>query len=342
MPARVHDGLVGKRELIGTAYLRDPVLRAQYAAEIAPRTEAQIQRIVLRLAFPESPRRILDIGAGTGAAGRALSQLFPEADITALDQVAAPGVQAFDMRRDLREVVGSSTFDLIVSAHAVGELVDRDPVQRAGLVANWMRHLSSGGRCLLIEPALRQTSRDLLALRDALVATHGVFVEAPCLWAGACPALERERDWCHDTAEMDGPERRMRADFSYLVLRALLRLPERQGAGSSEASGRVPLEGEPTAKGGQHPGDVFRIVSDLKREKGRLRLWGCGATGRFPLVLQSRDRCNNTEAFAQSQRGDLLAVGETRVAGDGLRISSASPVRRIPEPAKPEPTDPTI
>src|SRR3712207_8219094 len=40
----------------------------------------------------------------------------------------------------------------------------------------------------------------IVAVRDGLVGA-GFFVVAPCFWQGACPALERERDWCHAAAD---------------------------------------------------------------------------------------------------------------------------------------------
>src|SRR6185436_11471630 len=119
--------------------------------------------------------------------------------------------------------------------------------ERARLVLSWIDELlAPDGICVLLEPALRETSRDLLGVRDRLTA-RGLFVVAPCLWQGPCPALARERDWCHDsTAE--------RVDFSYLAV-------ARHGQPSSDPS-------------------LFRIVSDRLEEKGRLRLFGCGPAGR--------------------------------------------------------------
>src|SRR5690606_32061084 len=49
---------------------------------------------------------------------------------------------------------------------------------------------------LVVEPALRETSRALLEVRDRLVA-RGHALRAPCLHRGACPALEKASDWCH-------------------------------------------------------------------------------------------------------------------------------------------------
>lgn len=154
---------------------------------------------------------------------------------------------------------------------------------------------------ILIEPALRETSRDLLAVRDRLIA-GGIAVIAPCFWTGPCPALANERDWCHDTA---AGQAGARVDFSYLVLRDRTGAPE-------------------TAP------DLFRVVSEPLVEKGRLRLYGCGPAGRHPLIRLDRSASAANTPFAEARRGDVLRVGSVETAGDGLRVTPASSVTRRP------------
>lgn len=306
---RVHDGLVGDRRLAGTDYLADARLRRQYETEIAPRTEAQLARVLARV-FPGGDggvRRVLDLGAGTGAAGRALRDHFgPALSVVSVDRVAGPGVVVGDVSRERRPGRVEGRFDLIVTAHLLCELVTLDAAARARMVLGWFEDLlEPGGLCIIVEPALRETARALLKVRDELRG-HGLHIVAPCLWQGPCPALDRPRDWCHDSAPWNppvdpGPRRPTpdrRADFSYLVLQA----PH----GGPRVQDTAP--------------DEFRVVSDLKHEKGRLRIWGCGPVGRHALVLQIRDRGIHNEAFETITRGDRIRVVPTRQAGDGLRL----------------------
>ena len=141
---------------------------------------------------------------------------------------------------------------------------------------------------VILEPALRETSRDLLAVRDQLVA-GGLHVVAPCLWAGPCPALARDRDWCHDAtfepAEVVG-QRPRRVDFSYLALRAT-------GEPSSDPS-------------------LFRVVSDLLEEKGRLRLFGCGPAGRHPLVRLDRHHTSSERRLRRRSRAATSSASRAR------------------------------
>jgi len=290
---------VGERALVGSPYLADPALRDAYAADLAPRTVAALARIFAAAPFPEV-RRALDLGAGTGAASQAVRARFGAVELVAVDRVAAPGVLAADLARPGRPAGVEGRFDLVVAAHLLNELAI-SPAEKAALVAGWCDELMApAGACVLLEPALRETSRGLLEVRDRLVG-RGLYVAAPCFWQGPCPALARERDWCHDAAPPVAADR-SRVDFSYLVLRR---------TGTPETD----------------PG-LFRVVSDRLEEKGRLRLYGCGPAGRHALVRLDRDRSDPNAAFDSTQRGDVLTASGLMPAGDGQRVTKESRVLR--------------
>jgi SAM-dependent methyltransferase len=305
----VHEGLVGARELVGTPYLADPALRAEYARDIAPRTEAALARVLAEVydargAAP--PGRAIDLGAGTGAAGRVLRARFGEAfEVVAVDRTAGPGLVRANLAVELPAVEGR--FDLVVAAHLLNELfVDRDPGERVALRARrvraWSTLLAPNGVLILIEPALRETSRELLAVRDQVLAA-GLYVVAPCFWTGPCPALALERDWCHDAAPVPS---KPRVDFSYLVLRA------------------EPVPLAPT---------LNRVVSDPMPEKGRLRLFVCGPQGRHPLIRLTRYRSRENATLDRATRGAALSISGTEPAADGLRVT---PTSTVTTPAPPE------
>ena len=344
-PARggspIHRGLVGERALIGSPYLADPELRRAYGAEIAPRTTIALGKILAELygargaagsdGPPVAPRRVLDLGAGTGAAGDAarafFSAFFPASgalvEVVSVDRVAAPGgVTPGFFTADLvapgalAGVVGPSglKFDLILVAHLLNELfvAVRAPERtaaRADKVRDWCQTLlAPGGTMVILEPALRETSRELLAVRDRLL-DAGLRVVAPCLWTGPCPALARERDWCHDAAlepSAVAGQRARRVDFSYLALRA--------------AAGAPPPQDDPS---------LFRVVSDALVEKGRLRFFGCGPSGRDALVRLDRHRGPANQPFDDLARGDLARIRGTSTAGDGRRIGAETVVENL-------------
>jgi hypothetical protein len=315
----IHEGLVGQRALVGTPYLSDARLRHEYDTSIAPRTRAALGKILDEIApcrRMTRPYRLLDLGAGTGAATDAFRAHFDgNIAVVAVDQVAAPGVITADLERfDVPPRV-EGRFDYIVAAHVLNELGTRQPpadriAARARKVQAWCsRLLDDGGTLILLEPALRETSRELLAVRDLIVAA-GLVVVAPCLWMGPCPALGKERDWCHDTATRpDVKGAAARVDFSYLVVRA---------HGDPE-----PTTTDPT---------LFRIVSEPLAEKGRLRLYGCGPSGRQPLVRLHRHVSDANASFADLQRGDVARLRCTTFARDGLRVTAETTVTRLSPP----------
>ena len=176
--------------------------------------------------------------------GRVLRARFGESfEVVAVDRTGGPGLVRANLAVELPAVAGR--FDLVVAAHLLNELfVDRQPAERVALrvrrIRAWSTLLAPNGVLILIEPALRDTSRELLAVRDQVLAAGGLHVLAPCFWTGPCPALALERDWCHDAAPVPS---KPRVDFSYLVLRA------------------EPVPPAPT---------LNRVVSDPMPEKGRL------------------------------------------------------------------------
>jgi SAM-dependent methyltransferase len=303
--SRIHQGLVGKRELVGTAYLADPKLRAEYAHEIAPRTVAALRKI-LRQTFPDgqtgpAPKRLLDLGAGTGAVGTALREHFgARAAVVAVDRVSGVGVDhTADVTRVdalARVTASANRFDLVVAAHVLNELcLDTDGSARTQVLATLVRRwcdalLADGGTLIVLEPALSETSRVLLAVRDTLL-DAGLSIVAPCFFAGPCPALLRERDWCHDAAPIDN---RKRVDFSYLVIRT-----------------RGHRVMDPT---------LFRIVSDPIPEKGRLKLFACGTSGRHAVVRLDKEATPTNATFGHVVRGDVALISRTTLAQDGLRV----------------------
>ncbi len=303
-PGRIHEGLVGERRLIGQPYLADPELRRQYESEIAPRTESALAKIFGQFVVTKPVRRVLDLGAGTGAAGRAVRTRFgADVEVVPVDNVPGPGILLADLRRGGRPPRVQGRFDLVVAAHLLNELglsVDLG----ARLVRSWCDDLlTEHGVCVILEPAPRQTSRNLLHVRDRLVAA-GLHVVAPCLRQGICPALERERDFCHDSADWDRSARgQSRVDFSYLVL-------QMRGVGVADP-------------------DLFRVVSDPMVEKGKRRIYGCGVAGRTVMVQLHRDKKDPALAdFDLLERGDVARVTGGVMSTDGLRLSAGACVAR--------------
>jgi ribosomal protein RSM22 (predicted rRNA methylase) len=283
------------------------------------------------------PLRVLDLGAGLGAASwgvvRALEAAgmrgaveaeWVDADPEALE-LAMEVVREREGRGTVRLSVRTTQasverleprahFDLVLASHLLSELDVGLPqetrLQRhAALLASLLRQrVGEAGSLVLIEPALRDRTRHLHRVRDALATLADVAIFAPCLHRQRCPALERETDWCHEDLPIDLPSwlapvartaglRRQGLTFSYLVLR---RDNRSIGDGLVVPAGSARL----------------RVVSDAMPTKGKREAFVCGeldhagarVAGRVRLMRLDRDANERNASWDEVRRGDLLAI----------------------------------
>lgn len=286
---------------------------------------------------PRRPLRVVDVGAGCGAMSLGIiASLISDAtgdasfsfvaidhDVDAL-RIAAAALRMLGERRHVS--VGVTTrvaevqatdlpgADLVVIGSVLNELA---PAARRELVDRALAAIEPDGAVIVIEPALRETSRALHELRDDILRAGGGSVFAPCTRSGApCPALAHADDWCHEDRALELPPRT--ADlarlthlrdsgmkFSYLVLR----------------HSALPLvEAAP----------AWRVVSGPLSAKGKLEMFGCSDAGRVPLRLLKRHRSEANRAFERARRGDVLVVDAP--AGERVEIEAETVVDRR-EPA---------
>ena len=259
-----------------------------------------------RGALPVAGRlRVVDIGAGCGALGLGLAAAGVTFAYHALDRdcdalaIAAKAMRAYVPAIEVATTMCDVTkqplpaADLIVIGTLLNEL---PPDKRLPLVERALAAIAGDGAVIILEPALRDTTRALHELRDAILARGTAHVFAPCTRRGApCPALADPDDWCHEdrlvklpphTAELarvthlrDG-----NLKFSYLVLRK---------------------EPTPLVVAG---GSAWRIVSAPHAPKGKLELLGCSDAGRVPIRLMKRHRNDQTKTIERARRGNVLVI----------------------------------
>jgi SAM-dependent methyltransferase len=330
--ARLSRGLTRERELAGARYMDEEKLLGAYLLFYWPVSYLQARGTISEL--PSRPRSVLDLGSGPGPMAFAALDAGA-AEVIAADRSARALATARRLSADAGEPLGTrewnptkarplselapgKRFDLVTMGHVVNELFpgpDAD-ARRVALLEEALGLLAPGGSLLVVEPALRDTSRALLRLRDLLLA-RGVPVRAPCLFRGACPALLRETDWCHAERAIEPPPlvaqlgkaaglRKEAVKMSYLVL-----------APKGEAWAEPP------------PGRVFRIVSEPLPSKGRLRYMGCGPEGRVGLSLQEKHLTDANRRFESLLRGDVVEVTGGEPRGDGVALGAESSVRVV-------------
>ncbi len=330
-----------------------------------PKMAAAVRELVVSgtLTLSEArPLRVLDLGAGLGASTWGLARGLAAAggrgtiDATWVD----PDRLALDVGRNVagtRAVAGAvtispksvalgieeglarttATYDVVLLGQVLSELDRADsPEERVAkhtalLERITTRLLAADGTIVVVEPALRDRTRHLHRVRDALIAAKIANVFAPCLHQASCPALRIETDWCHEDLEVDLPAwlvpiargaglRYQGLTFSYLVLR-------RDG---KTLVGALP---EP-------PGGRVRVVGHKLVTKGKTEHFLCGELEGGPdgarFTRLDRDANATNAAWDTAARGDLVrltpppAVGEKRIGGatrvEALPVLSA-PIR---------------
>ena len=287
------------------------------------------------LAVPKDHFRVLDLGGGpgTGALGaldwcysksvpfrssfhatvvdhspqvlRLCSELWRAYSQQHQEQLIQP-IQTIECNLErslppaIRSVDKEGGYDLIIVQNLLSELFRGSPDSispRTRLVETLLECLAIEGSLMLVEPALRSTSRALHQVRDNLLAKQHCSVYSPCLRDGPCPALIKLDDWCHEERSWVIPPWIARVDravgfikdalkFSYVILR-------------KDGKTLVPRNG------GCH-----RVVSELRVMKGEKRVWLCDETGRPEIGRVDREWSVTNAPFDDWHRGAIVRVSE--------------------------------
>lgn len=207
--------------------------------------------------------------------------------------------------------------DLIVAGTLLNELA---PAAALALVLRALTALAPEGALIILEPALRETSRALHELRDAVIGSGAAHVFAPCVRKLApCPALADPTDWCHEDRAVKLPPRTAELarlthlrdhglKFSYLVLRK--------------------VEGSVV----DQPG-AWRVVGAPRSQKGKLEVPGCCDLGKLPLRLLRRNRAGANRDLERADRGDVVIVDAAAGPERVEVLDTTTVVRRDPSRA---------
>lgn len=319
-----------ERTALNRPYMDDPALACAYLQYFLPVNLAKIQVLLDEMPAVAASERfsVLDVGSGPGTGALAVLDWWlrrnqgTEPSVMAVDETATAlrhvralwdeycrrtGVKNAGLRTctgDIERGVWIETirqkapFDLIILANCLNELYSEAKDQiaaRADLVAELLPLLASSGTLMIVEPALRETSRALLEVRDRLLQEKRCTVYSPCLHENDCPALINPDDWCHEERAWETPAVIKQIDaqvgfikdalkFSYLLLRK---------------DGKTIVDRRP---------DVYRVVSELREMKGEKRAWLCNELGRQEVGRQDRLASPQNASFDQWQRGAIVQI----------------------------------
>lgn len=332
--------LTKDRESLPASYLKDQGLRSAYVRYFLPSNMKKVHLALTDLSLhPEQllskdKLRVLDVGAGPGTALLGLLAYFagqarkPALSCFAVDRVAenlriaedlfasyrsGKGLEATisTIRADIENVkqAANEPFDLVIFSNVLNELFpfdeDRIP-RRAGLAKIILDlNLAKNGSAIIIEPALRETSREMLEVRNSLL-EQGFAVFSPCIANMKCSACENPRDWCHEEIPWDPPDlikeidrltglRKDAYKFSYVVLR-------KDDRSLADVFGR----------------ESYRIVSEPLVTKGKMEFYVCGPKGRKLITRLDKDTSSKNVHFDKLKRGSI--AGFIGVVDEGSRF----------------------
>ncbi len=323
-------------------------------ARDVPKCEEAVRELVatgLLRARADRPLRVLDVGAGLGATTwglaralaatgerGALDATWVDDDQAALDVGLAlarargrEGSIAVSIRPERHRASPDTrgTFDVVLLGQVLseldpGELPEARLERHVELLRAYLRALTPSGSLVVVEPALRERTRHLHRVRDALMASRAATLFAPCLHAEACPALAAPGDWCHEDRAVDLPPwlapvaraaglRWQGLTFSYLVLRR---------------DARTLVDALPPRA------SRLRVVSDSLVSKGKRELFVCGQLPeggtRVRAMRLDRDADDVNAPWETLRKGDLVAIDppppviKPRVAR-GARVERLTP-----------------
>ena len=327
-------------------YARNDEARLAYALMFAPQMWVRVrfplaEAIELRGWTPPGtgPIRILDLGAGIGAAGLSAAQLlrtrFPDRDVdllafdhsaSALRELAPwregageplarirTRTQVGDLARGPGALGAAAPFHLVVASFSWNEaFASQSDAEAAAAIGAWASRLDPDGLFVLVEPAIRAIAERLRRLGAAAVAAGGLHVLGPDLDGKVDLSTQGGRFHDHEARRWTPPQ-----SLKWINARLKRSLTDLTFAWMT-LSPRPPRPLPPDAS-------VFRLTSPISTANGRLIWTGLAADGqRHEYEVLTRAVTEEAKArLRRIERGDVLAV-------EGLTVVGSPPKLRAP------------
>src|SRR3990167_5785650 len=337
-----------ERKILPPRYLNNKRLRRAYILYFLPSNIYKIHLPLKELSLhpkkilSKKLLKILDLGSGPGTTILGILDFFskqkkrPSLEFTAIDSVAEnltiakdlfklfaeninidASLKTFKINIEKAGTIPQDTYDIIILSNILNELFYEDNKRIAKRVSflNTIidKFLTLDGSCIIIEPALRETTRGMLDVRDNLI-KNGFNIYSPCLIDEPCPALLNPKDWCHEDIPWTPPViikeidkltglRKDSLKFSYLVLR------------KDKLSLTDVLEK-----------NSYRIVSEPLVSKGKLEFYICGIVGRRLITRLDKDKTPSNMQFQKLQRGDIVFFRDLIDEGNRFKIDKGTTV----------------
>ncbi|MBR6154150.1 MAG: methyltransferase [Treponema sp.] len=345
-------GLTGNRKLAGSGYMDNKDHLGAYLLYYWPVSYMQISYAINSctpfLQYPESSDStvtILDIGSGPAPASMAICDLLSsittnQIEVTLVDSSTKamelakriygddnPNVKVRTIKTDLQQGLPpvSTKFDIIVMSHSINELwKDKaDKVERRSEFINHIaENLKPTSLLLISEPALLETSRSLIQVRDELI-KNGFSVLSPCLKSHPCPVLSSgPNHTCHSEIQWNPCEPVASIARSAKLDRESVKMTFFAFCKADS----VPIQPDNAS---------YRVVSDgMLNKSGRIRYLLCDGEKRIPLSAKNGDSNARQNGFFNLQRYDTVKIQSPEIRGDrnnhALGISDNTKLEIIP------------
>jgi hypothetical protein len=310
-----------------------------------PKIEGPLSELAWANAMPPGRRlRVLDLGAGLGTSTFGLATFARRSSIEALDVLAIErDARSLSVMKDLAALCGRGVlepvtvpitletreldleridlralrgpYDFVLIGLALNELWTEhpDPIERRAMMLTQASEiLSEAGAVIVIEPALRESSRALQLVREKLLARSSApYVFGPCTHERSCPMLENERDWCHEDLPLALP----------LALQPIARKAGLRFEGLSYSY--LTLKRQP----GTIATGAYRIVGGPILSKGRTEWHACGQSGLVRMARLDRHKSEG-DPMNHAQRGSFVEFEQEPSPKETLRTDRVTIHRR--------------
>lgn len=301
------------------------------------------QGLALIHEMPTPPRRVLDLASGAGAfACAALRHGATDAVVLDRQPVALKlaaeiiGKYGYALTARRHSVTAfplpvAGEFDLIIAAHCLPELFPHTRLDWQAAQKNWIQrllpYLAPEGVLLLVDSSHIEVNHRFLALRNQLVG-EGWPIQAPCVWQGACPALQAHSP-CYAQRNLEKP----------YLLKEIQRAAE-INLGSLKMTYlmlRHPAAGWPHLPPGR---SFYRVISPPVEAHSGKRYHLCGTDGKKDLGSHLAEQPHEARAFDYLKRGELISVEGALVKQQHFDIILGTRVQVEAALNKPIPADP--
>ena len=329
-------------------YARDERMLLAYGLFFFPQTFVRVQLVLEELSASRlpafHPRRILDLGCGSGAATLAalahFAALVPELAIEAqavdhsrpfLDWAGRvfeanknlwPRAALRTREGDLFDCRGEGSWDLILASFALNEAMEsRTEDEAKTWLRQWLNKLSPGGVLMILEPVSRATSERLERLRDWIAENKSARILGPCLHDASCPLVNIGETWCHEVRRWRIPE-----TLEVLNRRLFRSIEDLKFSFLALERSDVPGVGAAGA-------NVFRMIAPMRKLKGRLVTAGCAADGgarTYEMLTRGLDR-QAEDQLVEIERGTVVRAAELKPIADGKTLRARN-FQRVFEP----------